>query len=131
MKIIRQIFIILAFYILGEIAALGVSALFPSVFVPGTILGMIFLLIALTAKVLPQNHVDGVGTFLTSNMAFFFIPAAVSVLEYFEVLKTAFWKIILIIVVGVFVSFFAVAGAVKLTMKMQAAWRAKRGDGHA
>lgn len=131
MKIIRQIFIILAFFILGELAQAGISALFPSVFLPGTVLGMLFLLTALLLKAVPMNHVESVGTFLTSNMSFFFIPAAVSVLEYLDLLQDHLWKILLIILAGVFISFFAVAASVKLTMKWQAAWRTKRGEKHA
>jgi len=131
MRIIRQIFTILAFFILGELAQAGISALFPAVFLPGTVLGMLFLLIALFTKLVPMNHVETVGSFLTANMAFFFIPAAVSVLEYLDLLQAHLWKILLIIFAGVFISFFAVAASVRWTMKWQSAWRAKRRDKHA
>lgn len=131
MNVLRQIFIIIGFFILGEAAAWGVSALFPAVFVPGTVLGMLFLLAALATKVVKIRHVDAVGSFLTANMAFFFIPAAVSVVEYLDVLSAALWKILFIIVAGAMISFFAIAGAVKLTVALQDAWRRKRGDGRA
>ncbi|MDP3131192.1 MAG: CidA/LrgA family protein [Bacillota bacterium] len=131
MNVIRQIFIIIAFFLLGEAASWAVSALFPAIFIPGTILGMLFLLAALMTKLIQLRHVDSVGSFLTSNMAFFFIPAAVSVLEYLDILSASIWKILIVVVLGVFISFFAVAGAVKLTMKLQAAYEKKRGEGDA
>jgi len=131
MNVIRQIFVIIAFYILGEIAAWAISALFPSVFIPGTILGMAFLLTALLSKGVKLRHVDQVGTFLTQNMAFFFIPAAVSILEYLDVLSASLWKILVIVVAGVFVSFFSILGAVKLTLRLQARFSPKGGEGDA
>ncbi len=131
MNVIRQIFVIIAFFLLGESASWAVSALFPAIFIPGTILGMLFLLFALSMKWVQLRHVDSVGSFLTSNMAFFFIPAAVSVLEYLDILSESLWKILIVIVAGVFVSFFSIAGAVKLTLKLQSLSARKRGEGDA
>ena len=131
MNVIRQIFVIIAFFLLGEAASWAVSALIPAIFIPGTILGMLFLLFALSMKWVQLRHVDSVGSFLTSNMAFFFIPAAVSVLEYLDILSESLWKILVVIVAGVFVSFFSIAGAVKLTLKLQSLSARKRGEGDA
>lgn len=135
MKIIKQIFVILLFYVFGEIVALGIRALFPSLFVPGTIIGLGLLLIALASNKLKLIHVDDVGSFLTGNMAFFFIPAAVSVLEYMDLLKSSFVKIILIIVISIIFSFFMVALSIKATLYLQQKWQGhrakKRSDDHA
>ncbi|HOW38654.1 MAG TPA: CidA/LrgA family protein [Candidatus Izemoplasmatales bacterium] len=131
MKIIRQLLIILLFFILGELAQNAISWLFPTVFVPGTVLGMLFLLTALLTRIVPMKHVESVGGFLIANMSFFFIPAAVSVLEYLDILQAHLWKILLIIFSGVFISFFAVAGSVRLTMHWQSVWRKRREDRHA
>jgi holin-like protein len=100
MKIIRQLFLILFFFLLGELAQEGISLLFPTLFIPGTVLGMLFLLIALLTRLVPMNHVETVGNFLTTNMSFFFIPAAVSILEYLDNLQNHLWKILLIIFSG-------------------------------
>ena len=135
MKIIKQIFVILLFYVLGEVLALGIRALFPTLFVPGTILGLGLLLIALATKLIKLIHVDDVGSFLTGNMAFFFIPAAVSVLEYVDLLKNSFVKIIIIIVISIIFSFFMVALSIKATLFLQDKWKInrekKRSDDHA
>jgi len=131
MKLIKQIFVILLFYVLGEIAALGIKTLFPGVFVPGTIIGMGFLLIALASKKLPLTTVDDVGSFLTNNMAFFFIPAAVSVLEYLDLLKNSIGKILLIIVISILFSFAMVSLSVKLTIYLQKKYSKKTEEPHA
>lgn len=71
MKIIKQIFVILLFYILGEILAYLISLVLPSVYIPGTILGLLLLVGVLISGKLSMDYVDDVGTFLTSNMVFF------------------------------------------------------------
>lgn len=131
MKIIRQIFILLSFFILGEIARYLIGLLFPGVFVPGTVLGLFFLLAALGLKLVPFDHVESVGTFLTQNMAFFFIPAAVSILEYWNLLAEHAGQILLVILTSLLAGFFAVTGSVRLVIRWQAARRAKRGKDHA
>ena len=131
MKIIRQIFLLLAFYLLGELAQTLIGLAFPGIFVPGTVLGLFFLLAALALKWLPLSHIESVGTFLTQNMAFFFIPAAVSVLDYWNLLAEHAWQILLVILASLLAGFFAVAGSVRLVLRWQAARRAKRGNDHA
>lgn len=120
MKIIKQIFIILLFYVIGEAISHIVELIFPSIFIPGTIIGMILLLTFLITEKIKLEHVNEVGTFLTSNMAFFFIPAAVSVIEYIDILKSVFLKIILIVIISTVINFFVIAWVVKMTIKWQA-----------
>lgn len=122
MKIIGQIFIILLFYVIGESLSFIISLIFPNIFIPGTILGLFAFLVVLLnkrIKILSVKDVDEVGTFLTNNMAFFFIPAAVSVMEYFDILKTTFLKIIAIIIISLLIMFFVVAYVVKFTLHLQ------------
>lgn len=129
MKIIKQIFIILLLYVLGEIIAYGIKLILPNVFIPGTIIGLALMLVALLSKKLKLGDVDDVGSFLTSNMAFFFIPAAVSVLEYVNILKTSFIKIIAIIVLSIIFSFTLVTLAVKATIILQEKLKKKKQKG--
>jgi len=125
MKIMKQIFFILLFYILGELLSRLIRFALPSIFIPGTILGMILLVVALCRKWVKLEHVEDVGNFLTSNMAFFFIPAAVGVMEYFDLLKTDLFKILILVVVSLIISFFAIMGSVKLTVYLQKKWGKK------
>jgi holin-like protein len=128
MKIIKQIFIILLFYMIGETISYGIQQLFRQIFIPGTIIGLILLLIFLITKRIKKEEVEEVGSFLTNNMAFFFIPAAVSVMEYFSILQSTFLKIIIISVISLIVSFFAVAYSVKLVIYLQNKRLENRGE---
>ena len=129
MKIIKQIFFILLFYVIGESISFGISSIFPNIFIPGTILGMLLLVLALLLKVVKNEYVEDVGIFLTSNMAFFFIPAAVSVIEYFDLLKVSIIRILILVTISLVVSFFSIMGSVKLTIFLQDQWK-KRGTNH-
>jgi holin-like protein len=119
MKILKQILIILLFYILGEMISFGIKAIFPKLFLPGTIIGMVLLLITLFTKVIKMEDIYEVGSFFTNNMAFFFIPAAVAVVDYFDLLAPSIIKIIIIAIVSVIVSFVAIVYSIKLTLYLQ------------
>ena len=122
MKIIKQIFIILLFYVIGEVLSILLSNIFTKIYFPGTILGLIIFLLFLLnkkIKIVKLEDVDEVGSFLTNNMAFFFIPAAVSVVEYFEVLQANFIKIVVIIIISLLISFIAITYTIKLTIYIQ------------
>ena len=129
MKIIKQIFFILLFYVIGESISFGVSIIFSNIFIPGTILGMLVLVLALLLKIVKNEYVEDVGIFLTSNMAFFFIPAAVSVIEYFDLLKVSIIRILVLVVISLVISFFSIMGSIKLTIYLQGLWK-RRGTNH-
>lgn len=75
---------------------------------------MVLLLLALYLKIIKLEEVEAVATFLTNNMAFFFIPAAVPVMEYFDILKREIIKILLICIFSVVITFFIVSFILKL-----------------
>ena len=123
MKILRQIFLILLFYLLGEFISQLFKLVIPGFYFPGAIIGMGLLLPFLLKKKLV---IDEVGGFLSANMSFFFIPAAVSVLEYINLLQSTFLIMLLIIVLSTLISFFAIIGVLSLLKK----WEEKRGISH-
>ncbi|MCK7485024.1 MAG: CidA/LrgA family protein [Bacillus subtilis] len=79
----------------------------------------------LLSKRLKAENVEDVGGFLTGNMSFFFLPAAISILEYLDLLRSSLLAILAVVVITLYLAFFAVAYAVKWTI----AWQTKRGDG--
>lgn len=60
----------MAFYLLGECCAWLMNG-----FVPGSVLGMMFLFLALSMHWVRPERVRPVARFLCDNMAFFFLPA--------------------------------------------------------
>ncbi|HBY88972.1 MAG: CidA/LrgA family protein [Ruoffia tabacinasalis] len=91
---LKQLFWLLLFSYIGEISSLVIS---PFVAIPGSVIGMVVLFLALHFNILPIEKVEDVGTWLTDNMAFLFIPAGVGLMTQFEVLGGNVWWQLLII----------------------------------
>lgn len=74
---------------MGEIAIIfgiclfseGVSALLPVPF-PASVISMLLLLALLLSGGVKERHIGRTCRFFTGNMAFFFIPSCVSILEH-------------------------------------------------
>lgn len=75
MKFLVQAFWLLFFYLLG----LGVSVLIGGI-IPGSVLGMVLLFMALALGWISPERVDRLSELLIDNMVLFFLPAAVGLL---------------------------------------------------
>lgn len=84
MKIFNQLGIILAIWTVGEL----ISSLFSSIItIPGTIMGMIILFLLLQFKILKEDAIKDVTDFLLNNMAIFFVPAGISLIQSLGLIK--------------------------------------------
>lgn len=97
MKILTQFFWILLFSILGEIVALLIAPIFP---VPGSVVGIILLFIALHWKLLDISKVRETGRYLAANMGIMFVPAGVGVIAYFDILQDTWLQLTIITLVS-------------------------------
>ena len=79
---------------------------------------MILLLICLFTGILKLEHIREKSDFLLSNMAFFFIPAGVSMINYLDILMENLVPILVISIVSTFVTFIAAALSIRLTLKL-------------
>lgn len=111
MKIIKQIGIIFTVCWLSQLIANFLPFEFPS-----SVIGMIFLLACLLTGLLKIEHIQEKSDFLLSNMAFFFVPAGVSIMNYFEILKGSAGKLVIICMVSTVITFAVTAFCVKFTM---------------
>ena len=64
------------------------------------------------------EHIREKSDFLLSNMAFFFIPAGVSMINYLDILIENLVPILVISVVSTFITFIAAALSIRLTLKL-------------
>ncbi len=96
MKIIKQLFWIFLFSLIGELVSKTIASV---VAIPGSVIGMVLLFIALHFKWLKMEKVDEVGTWLTDNMAIFFVPAGVGLMTNFDVLAEVWYQLLIIMVV--------------------------------
>lgn len=84
MKIFNQLGIILSIWTVGEL----ISSLFSSIItIPGTIMGMIILFLLLQFKILKEDAIKDVTDFLLNNMAIFFVPAGISLIQSLGLIK--------------------------------------------
>lgn len=93
MKYLKQFGVILLITFLGEI----LKAVIPLA-IPASIYGLVLMLIALQTKLITLEHVQDVGVFLIEIMPIMFIPAAVGLMDSWEVLKPICIPVIIITV---------------------------------
>jgi len=67
--------------------------------IPGNVLGMILLLLAMIVNLVKEEHIKKVTDFFLANLAFFFVPLGVSLLNSFDLIKDDWWKIVLIVLI--------------------------------
>ena len=65
-----------------------------------------------------EETIKDVADFLLGNMAFFFVPAGVSIINYFDILKSTVLQLLVICVVSTIVTFAVTAYVVTLTVKL-------------
>ena len=115
MKIIKQFGIIFSLCWLATV----IEGLLPIAF-PASVIAMLLLLVCLLAGVLKIHHIREKSDFLLANMAFFFIPAGVNVINYLDILKENWLPLLLICVITTVVTFAATAYSVRLVMRLLA-----------
>lgn len=105
------VFHILLFYFLGE----TVSHLTGN-FIPGSVIGMVLLFLALVLRLAPAEKVRPVARLLIGNMVFFFLPASVGIIASYDILSRNMTAIIVASAVST-VLIIAVVGLVQQKME--------------
>ena len=117
MKIIKQIGIVMGLCWIS----LVMEKLLPFSF-PASVIGMILPLICLFTGILKLEHIREKSDFLLSNMAFFFIPPAVSIVENLHYMEGKLAVLIFICFISIFTTFAITAWTVTAMVK----WEEKR-----
>ena len=104
MKIICQIGVIFAVCWFSQL----IEAALPVPF-PASVIGMLLLLALLATGLLKIEHIREKADFLLANMAFFFLPAGVSVINYFDVL---------VCLLSTVITFGATALSIRFTLRL-------------
>ena len=110
MRILTQIGIVLGVCLVGELVAQVLPFPFPS-----SVIAMVLLFLLLCSKVIKPYHIQGKTDFLLKNMAFFFIPAGVSIINYFDILASNLIPLLVICLVSTLLTFAVTVWAVRLT----------------
>ena len=114
MRLIKQFFWIFLFSLLGEILSIAIANI---VAIPGSVIGMVLLFTALHFNWLNLEQVDEVGTWLTDNMAIFFVPAGVGLMTNFDVLAESWLQLLIIMIVTTAIMMWFVGQVVQKIMR--------------
>ena len=107
------------------LAGLVLSGLSPLP-VPGSVLAMLGLLALLCLGWVKEKSIAGLCGFFQDNMAFFFIPAGVGVIENLDFLKTSGLALAAVCVIGTLITFAAAGFTVKAVLAVQEKRRARK-----
>ncbi|MGL5255885.1 MAG: CidA/LrgA family protein [Proteocatella sp.] len=114
MKLLMQFGIVFGICWIGEIIASMLPFTFPS-----SVISMILLLLMLLSRYLKTDHIKQKSEFLLQNMAFFFIPSGVAIMDRLEFLQGSILKIVAICFITLVLTFAATAYTVMAIMKLQ------------
>lgn len=112
MKLLIQFGIIFGVCWAGE----GLASLLP---LPGSVISMILLFLLLLVRLLKPAHIAEKSSFLLKNMAFFFIPAGVAIMESMGILWENLLPFLTICFVSMIVTFAATAYTVRFVIWLQ------------
>lgn len=104
MSHVIQAFWILFFYLLG----MGISFLIGGL-IPGSVIGMLLLFLALSLGYLKESHVSGVANALLKNMVLFFLPAAVGLIASIRLVMDNLWAIAVSTIISTIIVIITVA----------------------
>lgn len=113
MKIIVQIGVIFGIYWLSQ----GIEAILPFSF-PASVISLLLLLVLLLTGVVKMKHVQEKADFMIGNLAFFFVPVSVGIMNYVDLILENGVAFITICVVSTVLTFAATAWTVQLTNRL-------------
>lgn len=113
MKFLKQISIIFAICLISTL----ISRVLPFAF-PASVISMILLFCLLLSGVLKLEHIREAGEFFLGNMAFFFVPTIVGIVEYVPVILENLAAFLVVIVVTTILTFAATAYTVTAVIRL-------------
>ena len=112
MKLFREVLLVFGIAYVGDfISHIGHLPL------PGSLVGMLILLLLLQLRVVRLEHVSAVSDFLLGHLPFFFIPAGVALMAIFPTIQSI-WPLIIILCVITTILTMGLSGwSIQLLMK--------------
>lgn len=108
------LFVIFLFYYLG----LLLSSITGEV-IPGSVIGMVLFFLALITGIVNPEKARPVGVFITRNMALYFVPVGVGMMESFHLIKGVWPAIVVASVVSLVLVMVSTGGAYQMMKR----WR--------
>lgn len=124
MQILMQLAMIFLICWIGEIIASWLPFTFPA-----SVISLILVFLILLSGKLKVFHIKKYADFLLTNMAFFFIPSAVSILDHFTDLEGRLPVLLFICLVSIFTTFAITSYTVSAVIHWEAKWKGRRNHG--
>jgi putative effector of murein hydrolase LrgA (UPF0299 family) len=112
MNIMAEIAILCGVCLVSE----GIAALIPVAF-PASVIALLLLGLLLFTKILKPEHIQRLSGFLVANMAFFFLPSCVGVMEHAPVILRQLAPFLLISFLTTPLIYFVTAWSVQLLIR--------------
>lgn len=84
--------------------------------VPGSIMSMLLLFILMMANIVKMRHVDRTADFLLRNMAVFFVPPTVTIIDHIDLVSGQATAFVGVCVGATLLTFAATVYTVRITM---------------
>ncbi len=110
----KQLGVLLACCVGGTLLSLLLRGL-----LPGNVLGLALLLVLLLVGAVRLHHVEGTADFLLQNMAFFFLPAMLGVLDIWNDLKSEALAMLAVLLLTTLCTAAATALTVHIVFRLQ------------
>ena len=109
--------IILQFGLIAAVCLSGVvvQSLLPFFF-PANVAAMLILFILLSVHAVRENHIHKASDFLIKNMAFFFIPEGVDIINSLSILSKHLLEFVFICLISTVLTFLATAYTIKFVI---------------
>ncbi|MGO5097055.1 CidA/LrgA family protein [Agathobaculum sp. LCP25S3_E8] len=114
MNYIRQLGVLIACCVAGDALSILLHGA-----LPGNVLGLTLLLLLLIFGPVRMDHVEHSADFLLQNMAFFFLPACLGVLEIFAQIKSEILAMLAVCVLTTLCTAAATALTVHIVFRLQ------------
>lgn len=110
MKILKQIALVFGLFWVCQ----GIEALLPFP-LPASVISLLLMLVLLCCKVVKEEKVKDLANFLMDNLAFFFVPVAVGIMQYVDVIRQNTVAFLTICVVSTILTFGVTVNVVRLS----------------
>ncbi|MXP05808.1 MULTISPECIES: CidA/LrgA family protein [Apibacter] len=104
MKLISQLGIILLLYFIGELIVFILQ-----IKIPGSIIGMLLLLVSLQLNIIKVEDIKEVATFFLNNMLILFIPLGVGLASQWDLISKEWLAILISIILSTFIVLLTVS----------------------
>lgn len=113
MKVFKQLFIILSINLAGEL-----MSKYLHLPLPGSITGMLILLVLLLTGVIKERQISETADFMLQNMGFFFIPAGVSIIVSYHALNGVYFETVTVVILSTLIVMAVTALATQLFINL-------------